>query len=164
MADTGRIDVPVAFDVPDGWAQADPGTSGFPFVLVRPEHQGDFMPNVTVGFDRRDDDVDIDTLADKANRASSRAGFDVSVVDRQDVGNDRAPGVAQVALLSTPEGERLVESQVLLTIPLGDTPSDRLMVELTCTCRPEQAATVMPEFQRLVASFHIRQGEDVDRE
>jgi hypothetical protein len=52
-----------------------------------------------------------------------------------------------------------VQSQVHLTIPLGDAPHDRLVVELACTCRPEQAQDVVPDFQRLVASFHIRQGE-----
>jgi hypothetical protein len=33
------------------------------------------------------------------------------------------------------------------------------VVELACTCRPAQVQMVLPDFQHLVASFHIRQGE-----
>ncbi|HEX3589383.1 MAG TPA: hypothetical protein VHV74_07110, partial [Pseudonocardiaceae bacterium] len=69
-----------------------------------------------------------------------------------------APGVAQVLRLRTEDGE-LVQSQVHLTIPLGDTPNDRLLVELACTCKPEQTPSVVADFQRLMASFHVRQGE-----
>ena len=51
---------------------------------------------------------------------------------------------------------KLVQTQVHLAIPLGDTAADRLVVEIACTCLPTQAATVIPDFQRLVSTFHIR--------
>ena len=161
MAD--RIDVPIGFDVPDGWRAVDPTAAGVAFVLVRDGDAGGFTPNVTIGVTRRDDDADIDEAAKESVRRLGSVASVVSVVDRQDVGNDRAPGLAQVVRLTTAEGE-LVQSQVHLTIPLGDGPRDRLVVELACTCRPDQAPAVIPEFQRLVASFHIRQGEHVERE
>lgn len=160
-AEEDRIDVPVGFTVPAGWTSVDPATSGAPgaaFVLLADGDWDGFTPNVTVGVTRRSDDVTIEAAAEEAVRRLTVAGFQVSVVDNQAVGNDRAPGVAQVLGLRAAD-LRLVQSQVHLTIPLGDAPDDRLVVELACTCRPDQAARVVPDFQELVASFHLRQGE-----
>lgn len=156
--DADRIDVPIGFDVPDGWRAVDPSAVGVAFVLVREGGQYGFTPNVTISVSRRTDDTDIEVAAADSVRRLSAIAAKVSVVDKQDVGNERAPGLAQVVRLRTAEGE-LVQSQVHLTIPLGDAPHDRLLVELACTCRPDQAQAVIPEFQRLVASFHIRHGQ-----
>ncbi|HEX3648521.1 MAG TPA: LpqN/LpqT family lipoprotein [Pseudonocardiaceae bacterium] len=159
--DEDRIDVPVAFDVPEGWTSVDPATSGAPgaaFVLLADGDWPGFTPNVTVGVTRRSDDVDIEAAAAESVRRLTAVGLQVSVVDNQPVGNDRAPGVAQVLGLRAAD-LRLVQSQVHLTIPLGDAPHDRLVIELACTCRPDQAARVVPDFQKLVASFHLRQGD-----
>jgi hypothetical protein len=152
-----RIDVPIGFDVPDGWV-VGPAPAGTAFVLLRDGPPTGFTPNVTIGIARRDDDTGVEAAAAESVRRLTATGLTVSVVDNQPVGNDRAPGVAQVLRLNGQAGD-LVQSQVHLTIPLGDGPHDRLLVELACTCRPEQSQTVVPDFQRLVASFHIRQGE-----
>jgi hypothetical protein len=154
-----RIDVPIGFDVPDGWTPVDPALTDLPgmaFVLLKDGAPDGFTPNVTIGVARRSDDADVETEAEESVRRLTAAFPQVSVVDKQEVGNDRAPGIAQVVRLRTADGE-LVQSQVHLTIPLGDAPHDRLVVELACTCRPEQVPLVLPDFQRLVASFHIRQ-------
>lgn len=158
MAETDeRIDVPIGFDIPEGWHVAEP-VEGAAFVVVRDGDDGGFTPNVTIGVTRRADDVDVEAAAADSARRLAAAVLDVSVVDNQSVGDDRAPGVTQVLRLRTPDGE-LVQSQVHLTIPLGDAPHDRLLVELACTCRPEQTPSVVADFQWLVASFHVRQGE-----
>lgn len=158
-----QIDVPIGFDVPTGWRTGDATRAGVAFLLVRDGDTTGFTPNVTISVTRRDDDADIDEAAAESVRRLASVATEVSVVDRQDIGNDRAPGVAQVVRMRTAQGE-LVQSQVHLTIPLGDTPGDRLLVEMACTCRAEQAPTVVPEFQAMVGSFHIRQGEHVERE
>lgn len=159
--DDERIDVPVGFDVPDGWTPADPMTAGAPgaaYLLLADGDWAGFTPNVTVGVTRRSDDVDIESVAAESVRRLKSVGLSVSILDNQPVGNARAPGVAQV--LGLRAGDlRLLQPQVHLTIPLGDAPHDRLVVELACTCRPDQAARVVPDFQKLVASFHLRQGE-----
>jgi hypothetical protein len=113
---------------------------------------------VTVGVTRRSDDVDVEAAAAESVKRLTAIGLAVTVIDNQPVGNDRAPGVAQVLGLRTGD-LRLLQSQVHLTIPLGDAPHDRLVVELACTCLPDQTARVVPDFQKLVASFHLRQGE-----
>lgn len=159
MGETGRIDVPIGFDVPAGWRAVDPTKFGVAFALVREGDQSGFTPNVTIGIARRADDVDIDEAAAESVRRLRAIAARVSVVEREDVGTGRAPGVTQVVRMLTGEGD-LVQAQVHLTIPLGDAPHDRLLVELACTCRPDQAPTVIPEFQRLVGSFHIRQGQE----
>ncbi len=157
-SDIERIDVPIGIDLPAGWHAVDPGGSGAAFVVVKDGDWADFTPNVTVGVARRTDDADIETAAAESVRRLTEAHLEVSVVDRQEVGDDSAPGIAQVVRLRTESGP-LLQTQVHLTIPLGDTPHDRLLVELACTCRPDQAASVVPDFQQLVASFHLRQGE-----
>jgi hypothetical protein len=160
--DDARIDVPIGFDVPEGWRAVDATRFGVAFALVRDGDRGGFTPNVTIGVARRDDVADIDAAAAESVRRLATIATEVSVVDRTDVGNDRAPGLAQVVRLRTGDGE-LVQSQVHLTIPLGDAPHDRLLVELACTCRPDQVPSVVPDFQRLVASFHIRTGQEEQR-
>lgn len=156
-SDIDRIDVPIGFDVPTGWRAVDPAGSGAAFVLVKDGDWGGFTPNVTVGVTRRTDDADIEAAAAESVRRLTDAHLEVSVVDRQEVGDDNAPGMAQVVRLGTEDGP-LLQTQVHLTIRLGDTPDDRLLVELACTCRPDQAVHVVPDFQQLVASFHLRQG------
>ena len=155
---TERIDVPVGFDVPEGWTAVPPGQDGLAFALVKQTTEAGFQPNVTIGVARRDDDADIEDAARESVHRLAKV-FEVSVVDKQEVGNDRAPGVAQILRLRT-KADELVQSQVHLTIPLGDAPHDRLVVELACTCLPEQVPEVIPDFQRLVASFHIRLPEE----
>lgn len=162
--DAERIDVPLGFDVPEGWTPVDPatvGAAGVAFVLVRPTPDGDFTPNVTIGVDRRADDGGVADSARESLLRLEAAMADVSLVDRQSIGDARSPGVTQVVRLRTrpgPDGpaRELVQSQVHLTVPLPDAPHDRLMVELACTCLPAQTDAVIPDFQRLVATFHIR--------
>jgi hypothetical protein len=162
-----RIDVPLGFDVPEGWTPVDPasvGAAGVAFVLVRPSPDGEFTPNVTIGVDRRSDDGGVADSARESLLRLESAMADVSLVDRQSIGDARSPGITQVVRLRPkpgPDGpgRELVQSQVHLTVPLGDAPHDRLVVELACTCLPEQTDAVVPAFQRLVATFHIREKE-----
>ena len=158
-----RIDIPLGFDVPEGWTTVDPATLGAraAFLLVRPSPDDDYTPSITIGVDRRADGADISALADESIDRLVAAVADVELVDRQPVGDQRAPGVTQVLRLRTAAGpsgpaRKLVQTQVHLAIPLGDTAADRLIVEIACTCLPSQAASVIPQFQRLVGTFHIR--------
>lgn len=162
---TEWTDVPVGFDMPDGWVAVDPkqvGADGAAYVVVKYSDDPGFRANVTIGVTRRDDDEPIETAVGESLRRLAQA-FEVSIVDKSEVGNDGVSGIAQVLRLRTLDGE-LVRSQVHLTIPLGDTPRDRLVVELACTCRPAQATSVLPDFQRLVASFHVRDRQEGSRD
>lgn len=161
--EAGRIDVPLGFDVPEGWTPVDPAALGVraAFLLVRPSPDEDYTPSITIGVDRRADGADISVLADESMDRLADAMADVELVDRQPIGDQRAPGVTQVLRLRTNAGpggpaRKLVQSQVHLAIPLGDTAADRLVIEIACTCLPAQAAAVVPRFQRLVGTFHIR--------
>lgn len=153
-----RIGVPVGFDVPDGWTAVAPGQDGLAFALVKDSMKPGFRPNMTIGITRRDDDIDIAAAARESVRGLAES-YSVSIVDKQDIGGGRAPGVAQVLRLRTKDDE-LVQSQVHLAMPLGNAPRERLVVELACTCLPDQIPDVIPDFQRLVASFHVRQREE----
>ncbi len=158
-----RIDIPLGFDVPDGWTTVDPATLGVraAFLLVHPSPGEDYTPSITIGVDRRADGADISASADESIDRLAEALAEVELVDRQPIGDQRAPGITQVLRLRTAAGpggpaRKLVQTQVHLAIPLGDTAADRLVVEISCTCLPTQAAAVIPQFQRLVGTFHIR--------
>ncbi len=160
---TERIDIPLGFDVPDGWTTVDPATLGVraAFLLVRPSPGEDYTPSITIGVDRRADGADIAASADESIDRLAEVLAEVELVDRQPIGDHRTPGVTQVLRLRTAAGSggparKLVQTQVHLAIPLGDTAADRLVVEISCTCLPAQAATVIPQFQQLVGTFHIR--------
>lgn len=150
-----RIGVPVGFDVPDGWTAVAPGQDGLAFALVKDSMTPGFRPNMTIGVTRSDGDVDIAATARESVRGLAET-YSVSIVDIHTIGGDR---VAQVLRLRT-KGDELVQSQVHLAMPLGTAPRDRLVVELACTCQPDQIPDVIPDFQRLVASFHVRQREE----
>ncbi|HEX4705995.1 MAG TPA: hypothetical protein VH352_28015 [Pseudonocardiaceae bacterium] len=166
--EAGRIGVPLGFDVPAGWHAVDPASVGAAhaaFVLVRDSvPSGDFTPNITIGVDRREEPGEVAELADESVDRLSDAVARIDVIDRQTVGDDTAPAITQVLRMRTKPGpagpgRELVQSQVHLVIPLDDAPDDRLIVELACTCLPTQTDAVIPDFQRLVASFHIRERE-----
>jgi hypothetical protein len=159
---TDRIDVPLGFDVPDDWEPVDPTSAGVPglvFVAVRrgvPANAG-FTPNITMGVTRRTDDVTVTELADEAIGRLAATGIELSMLERDLLAEQSAPCVTQLLRLRTDAAPGVVvQSQVHLLIPLGDTPTDRLAVEMACSCKPDQLAAVTGDFQQFVASFHIR--------
>ncbi len=158
-----RLDVPLGFDVPDEWRPVDPAQAGAPgavVVLVRegvPAGAG-FAPNITMGLARRIDDATVADIADEAIGRLAATGVEVSVLERDMLAEQDAPCVTQ--LVQCGYGDRtVVQSQVHLVIPLGDARSDRLAVEMVCSCTPPQLPAVTGDFQRFVASFHIRADE-----
>lgn len=155
------VEVPLGMDVPDGWVPVDPAESGAPgaaLVVVLPTPEGEFTPNITVGVGEPESTVDVNEAADAAVRRLSDVADELVVRTRQDVGEDPAPGVAQVIDLLV-GGQRLAQYQVHLSIPLPGA-DGHVLVELAGTCTPSQAERTVPDFQRLVASFHLRADDE----
>ncbi|MFI9386001.1 hypothetical protein [Kutzneria sp. NPDC052558] len=155
------VELPLGVDVPDGWVPVDPAEAGAPgaaLVVVLPTPEGEFTPNITVGIGDPASTVDVERAADEAVRRLSDVADELEVRSRQDVGEDPAPGVAQVIDLLV-GGQRLAQYQVHLSIPL---PADEghVPVEIAGTCTPSQAERAVPDFQRLVASFHLRADDE----
>ena len=163
---TGRLDVPLGFDVPDEWRPVDPATAGAPgavVVLVRegvPAGAG-FTPNITMGLARRTDDASVADIADEAIGRLAATGVEVSVLERDVLAEQATPCVTQLIQCTEPE-RTVVQSQVHLLIPLGDAPQDMLAVEMVCSSTPAQLPAVTSDFQHFVASFHIRAQENPD--
>jgi hypothetical protein len=148
-------------DVPDGWVPVDPAESGAPgaaLVVVLPTPEGEFTPNITVGVGEPSSTVDVHVAADQAVQRLSEVADELVVRSRQDVGGEPAPGVAQVIDLLV-GGQRLAQYQVHMSIPLPDKGA-HVLVELAGTCTPSQAERAVPDFQRLVASFHLRADDE----
>ncbi|MFC0431746.1 hypothetical protein [Kutzneria buriramensis] len=155
------VELPLGVDVPDGWVPVDPAESGAPgaaLVVVLPTPEGEFTPNITVGVGDPESTVDIHAAADAAVERLSGVADELVVRSRQDVGGEPAPGVAQVIDLLV-GGQRLAQYQVHLSIPLPDN-AGHVAVELAGTCTPSQAERAVPDFQRLVASFHLRADDE----
>jgi hypothetical protein len=156
-----RISLPFGFDVPDGWTPVDPEKVGAPsaaFVAVRPDSGGDFTPNITLSVRHRPDAATILEIADEAVERLGRSMAELDVLSRREVGAPPDNGVAQVLRIVSGSGQELVQSQVHLTVPGTAGRRDRVIVELACTSAPQQSEPVVGEFQRFVASFHVRSG------
>jgi hypothetical protein len=155
------VELPLGLDVPDGWVPVDPAESGAPgaaLVVVLPTPEGEFTPNITVGVGEPQSTVDLHAAADAAVERLSEVADELVVRSRQDVGEEPAPGVAQVIDLLV-GGQRLAQYQVHLSIPLPDN-DGHVVVELAGTCTPSQAERAVPDFQRVVASFHLRADDE----
>jgi hypothetical protein len=155
------VELPLGVDVPDGWVPVDPAEAGAPgaaLVVVLPTPEGEFTPNITVGVGEPSSTVDVNAAADQAVRRLSEVADELVVRSRQDVGGEPAPGVAQVIDLLV-AGQRLAQYQVHMSIPLPDDDA-HVPVELAGTCTPSQAERAVPDFQRLVASFHLRADDE----
>ena len=150
--------LPLEFVIPDGWTAVDPGDSGAVFVAVHPVPGEEFTPNITVSVRQRPDDASIDAIADEAVERLGRTMAALDVLSRRDVGEAAAPAVMQLLRLRTGEGTELIQTQVHLTVP-GETPEDRLVLELACTAAPAAARRLSPGFQAFVGSVHVRQHE-----
>ena len=155
MIEAERYGVPLGFDVPAGWRPVRPA-EGTQFTAIRPGHP-DFTPNLTLSVQRRTDDAEITDIADEAIGRLAVTVAEVTLAARREVGHPIAPGLAQALTLRTDRA--LAQSEVFLVIPLDDAPADRLVVELVCTCTPDQLAEVTEDFERFVGSFHIRTGD-----
>ena len=155
------VELPLGVDVPDGWVPVDPAESGAPgaaLVVVLPTPEGEFTPNITVGVGEPASSVDVHAAADDAVTRLSEVADELVVRSRQGVGAEPAPGVAQVIDLLV-GGQRLAQYQVHLSIPLPGN-DGHVAVELAGTCTPSQAERAVPDFQRLVASFHLRADDE----
>src|SRR5205823_12318735 len=94
--DGTRIDIPLGFDVPDGWTPMDPATAGSPgvvFLAVRSAAAGSvFTPNITIVLDRRPEGVDLTEVADDSVERLSAVMDRLAVLDRKAVGDRTTPG------------------------------------------------------------------------
>lgn len=157
---TPDLQLPLGVDVPDGWQPVNPVEAGAPgavLVAVLPTPGDEFSPNITVGIGTPSEDADVQDAADAAVTRITGVVDELVVRDRETVGSPVAPAVTQVLDLIV-AGLRLVQSQVHLALPLPGE-SRRIVAELVCTCTPSQADRVIPDFQRFVSSFHLREDE-----
>jgi hypothetical protein len=100
-------------------------------------------------------------IADEAVERLGRAMAELDVLSRRVIGSPPDDGVAQVLRIVSGEGQELVQSQVHLTVPGAAGRQDRVIVELACTSAPQQSEPVVGEFQKFVASFHVRPGDNL---
>ncbi|MFD6072160.1 MULTISPECIES: hypothetical protein [Amycolatopsis] len=159
-----RVSLPLGFDIPEGWVPVEPasvGAEGAVFVAVRSGTHAEFTPNIVLSIGQRPDRTEITGIADEAVERLGRSTAALEVVRRKVIGTGIAPGVTQVLRIRTGEGQDLVQTQVLLTVP-GATPAERLILEIACTATPEAARGLGDDFRRFVGSVHVRRDFTAD--
>jgi hypothetical protein len=164
MVAQDRVSLPLGFDIPEGWVPVEPasvGAEGAVFVAVHSAPAGEFTPNITLSVGQRPDQARVTDIADEAVERLGRSMAALEVLRRKEVGTPDAPGVTQVLRVRTGEGQELVQTQVLLTVP-GTNPADRLILEIACTVPPETARRLGDDFRRFVGSVHVRRDSPVD--
>ncbi|GGW19988.1 hypothetical protein GCM10018980_26670 [Streptomyces capoamus] len=160
---TATLPVKISFSLPDGWRSAPPDEVGAPdaaFVALHPASIDGFTANITIAGGMRNDSATMRQIADESVRRLGQAGA-VEVTKQEEVGTPDipgltdAPGVVQnLRLATTLHGEplELVQSQVYLGLEDVDRPSQRAVIELVLTAKPEQLAEVLDDFKQFVRS------------
>ncbi|MGW5496056.1 hypothetical protein [Streptomyces olivaceoviridis] len=113
----------------------------------------------------RNDSATMRQIADESVRRLGQAGT-VEVTKQEEVGTPDIPGltdspgvVQNLRLSTTLHGEplELVQSQVYLGLEDVDRPSQRAVIELVLTTKPEQLAAVLDDFKQFVRSVRADQ-------
>lgn len=166
---TATLPVKISFSLPDGWQSAPPdevGVPGVAFVALHPASIDGFTANITIAGKMRNDSATMRQIAGESVQRLGQAGT-VQVTKQEEVGTPDipgltdAPGVVQNLRLSTTlHGEplELVQSQVYLGLEDVDRPSQRAVIELVLTAKPEQLAEVLDDFKEFVRSVRADEG------
>ncbi|MFH9088409.1 hypothetical protein [Streptomyces sp. NPDC017673] len=160
---TGTLPVKISFSLPDGWRSAPPDEVGAPdaaFVALHPASIDGFTANITIAGGMRNDSATMRQIADESVRRLGQAGS-VEVTKQEEVGTPDIPGltdspgvVQNLRLSTTLHGAplELVQSQVYLGLEDVNRPSQRAVIELVLTAKPEQLAAVLDDFKQFVRS------------
>lgn len=160
------IPVPIEFRLPTGWEQVDPeewGVVNTPFMAVRRGAPGDYVPVLTITGDWRLGYIDLTDIAEESVTVAQGQADEVKLLDRQDVGSERAPGIVQMlALKSTINAKpyQLRQGQVLSSLIDINDPSRRVVVLYTVTCTEDQFPVVGREFQAFMTTVKPVQPEE----
>ncbi|MET8030213.1 hypothetical protein [Streptomyces avermitilis] len=163
------LPVKISFSLPDGWQSAPPdevGAPGVAFVALHPASIDGFTANITIAGRMRNDGATMREIADESVQRLQQAG-PVEVIKKQDVGTPDIPGLTDspgvlqnLRLSTTLHGEplELVQSQVYLGLEDVVAPSQRAVIELVLSAKPEQLAAVLDDFKEFVRSVRADQG------
>lgn len=149
-----ELPVPIEFQLPEQWRPASPEEVGAPtaaYVALRPEPAGDFVANITISGELHDDGKPLAAIADESLNRLRETAPDARVTRRADVGSERAPGLTQVAMLSTQVGgtsRELVQIHVFLDLA-GER---RAIVELVLTAGREEFDEVVTDFRQFITT------------
>jgi len=163
------LPVKISFSLPDGWRSAPPdevGAPGVAFVALHPASLAGFTANITIAGRMRNDGATMWEIAGESVQRLGEVGT-VQVTKKEEVGTPDIPGltdspgiVQNLCLSTTLRGEplELVQSQVYLGLEDIHSPSQRAVVELVLTAKPEQLAEVLEDFKEFVRSVRADEG------
>lgn len=146
-----QVPVPIEFQLPEQWRPTDPDEVGAPtaaYVALRPEPAGEFVANITITGQLDTDARPLIAYADESLERLRERAPDVTLAKRADVGSEQAPGLTQVATLTTDVNgvpRSVVQIQVFLAI-------SGAVIELVLTSAVEEIDQVAGDFRDFVSS------------
>lgn len=160
---TTTLPVPVRFELPgDHWEPVHPESldvSNAAFLAVRRGLPGSYDPTITISGGWRNDDSDLEQIADESVEKLRRDGAtEVELLKRRVVGSEHAPAVTQSIGAVAAVGGRvydLRQAQAIQGLVDVDDPRQRIVVIYTLTCTYAQWEEMGPEFQRFMASVEV---------
>lgn len=148
-----ELPIPIQFELPEQWQAAEPDAVGAPdaaYVALRPEPTGDFVANITVSGELDGGGRPLSAIADESLQRLQEREPDALVLQRTEFGSAQAPGLTQVAALTTDvQGTRreLLQVHVFLSVP-----DRQAVIELVLTSPPGELDELLGDFQALIAS------------
>lgn len=150
------LPVSLYFQLPDGWVAGDPDEAGAPgaaFIAGHPASvERNFPANIVIQGELRPDAAPLGTIANESiTQTRQDEGFTfVQVLERREVGGPGTPGVIQVVkVIVDREGtaQRLIQTQVFLSMSEVDDPGKRAVVTIQLTATPGQFPAVVGDFE-----------------
>jgi hypothetical protein len=149
-----QLPVRIGFGLPEGWTSAPPdevGAPGAAFVALHPPAHNGFTTNITISGDYRDDDVELETVAEESVARLTKSVGGVRVLTSTPVDS----GFTQtLEITSTIEGRshNLVQCQAYLSMHDIEEPAKRAIIDLVLTTTADRFDEFVKDFQYVVRS------------
>jgi hypothetical protein len=160
---TTTLPVPVRFALPnEHWEPTAPellGVTNAAFFAVRQDAPGDYTPTLTISGGWREDDADLEQIADESlAKLRLEGATEVELVKRRLIESEHAPAVTQaIGAMVAVDGHVYDVRQAQVVQGLVDVhdPAKRVVVIYTMTGTYAQWEMIVREFQAFMASVEV---------
>jgi hypothetical protein len=157
------LPLPIRFELPGPeWQPVEPesvGVSNAAFLAARqPLGSSTYRPTITISGDWRNDDADLEQIADESVVKVQQEAGHARLADRRSVGTDDAPAVVQVISAAATIRGQLHDLRQLQTVAAYVDAEDhtrRIVVLYTLSCTADQLETAGHEYQQFMATVEV---------
>ena len=157
------LPLPIRFELPGAeWQPVEPetvGVSNAAFLAARqPLGSSSYRPTITISGDWRNDDADLEQIADESVVKVQQEAGHARLADRRNVGTDEAPAIVQVISAAATIDSELLDLRQLQTVAAyvdTDDRSRRIVVLYTLSCTADQFEAAGHEYQQFMATVRV---------